>query len=571
LGTAGLAGAALAPGQLGVGAPGQQAESPLPIGDARRRRILLKGGVVLSLDPRVGDFEKGDVLIDGRRIVEVGPSIAADDAEIVDCSGTIVMPGFVTTHHHQYMTLQRSIVTDGFLQGAWPLESYASVVQNIWTQGRIPDPANPNAFIWDLGRVPYDPEDCYIAELIACLSQITEGVTTGADTSQASHTPEHTDALVQGLTDSGRRMVYVYTGGTNRSAQGFPYEFPGSLNDTQKGIGRLAKTHFSSRDQLVTLGFSGGPGEAVPGAAYTGWQLGRAYGAMINNHNGGNPDAIVNGAADSRNGTDWSDVTFVHCTRWQDNPRAQVSYGSAGYPNSAKSRAWEICRDRGAHVSIAPITEMQMRLGMPPLQDALDHGILPSLSPDVDTNMTTDPFSLMRGAYCVQRGLANELAFPVSNPGDLPVPQMLTARQVIEMATIGGAAANRILDKVGTLTPGKEADIVVLEARNVNIWPMNNVPGTVVTMMNPRHVRDVLIAGKVVYWKGKLVGWNMDVLLRQIERARDRVLNRINGPAKVGKIPAGNNSGIDPYRPNFLGNCCHVGQNTKAPQYVLRP
>ena len=124
--------------------------------------------------------------------------------------------------------------------------------------------------------------------------------------------------------------------------------------------------------------------------------------------------------------------------------------------------------------------------------------------------MTTDPFSLMRGAFCLQRALANDLAFPESNPGGLPVPQLVTSRQVIEMATIAGAAANRILDKVGTLTPGKEADIVVLDARNINTWPMNNVPGTIVTMMNPRHVRDVLIAGKVVYWKGKLVGWDID-------------------------------------------------------------
>ena len=79
------------------------------------------------------------------------------------------------------------------------------------------------------------------------------------------------------------------------------------------------------------------------------------------------------------------------------------------------------------------------------------------------------------------------------------------------MTTIAGAAANRVLDKVGTLTPGKEADIAVLDARNINLWPMNNVPGTIVTMMNPRHVRDVMIAGKIVCWKGKLVGWNVDL------------------------------------------------------------
>jgi len=541
------------------------------VGDDRKRRILLRGGVVLSLDPKVGDFERADVLIDGKTIAQIGPDISAADAEVVDCAGTIVMPGFITTHNHQYESLQRSIIADGLLAGAWPMESYGSVVQAIWTAGRIPNPAKSGTFIWDLGRVPYDPEDCYIAELVASLSQISEGITTGTDTSQANHSPAHTDALITGLMDSGRRTVFVYSGGTNRSAEGVPYEVPGAMNDTTKGIGRIAKTYFSSRDQLVTLGFGGGGGAAFPGAPYTGWQLGRSFGALINNHSVGNPNGLVNSAADARNGTDWSDVTFVHATRWQDSPVAQVGAGASGYPNNGRSRAWEIVRDRGAHVSIANLIEMQMRHGMPPFQEALNHGILPSLSPDVDSNMTTDPFSLMRGAFCLQRALANNLAFKEANPGNIPLPQLVTSRQCIEMATIAGAAANRLLDKVGTLTPGKEADIVILDARSINTWPMNNVPGTIVTMMNPRHVRDVLIAGKVVYWQGALVGWNVDQLLRQIEQSRDRVLARINGPAKVGAIPPGNNSFSNPYRPNFLGNCCYKGENTTAPEYVLRP
>jgi 5-methylthioadenosine/S-adenosylhomocysteine deaminase len=541
------------------------------VGDGRKRRILLRGGIVLSLDPKVGDFDSADVLIDGTKVAAVGRNLSAGDAEVVDCSGTIVMPGFITTHHHQYETIQRSIIPDGLLAQPWPIESYQSVVQAIWTAGRVVDPMNPSRVIWDLGRHPYDPEDCYISMLVACLSEIMQGITTGTDTSQANHTPAHTDALIKGLMDSGRRMVFAYSGGVDRTADSFPYEVPGAMGDTTKGIGRLAKTYFSSKDQLVTLGFGGGAGPAFPGAPYTGWQLGRSFGALINNHSVGNPSGIVNSASDPRNGSDWSDVTFVHATRWQDDSVAQTGAGHAGYPTSSRSRAWEIVRDRGAHVSIANLIEMQMRHGMPPLQEALNHGILPSLSPDVDTNMTTDPFSLMRGAYCLQRALANDLAFKESNPGNLPIPQLVTSRQCIEMATIAGAAANRLLDKVGTLTPGKEADVVVLEARSLSTWPMNNVPGTIVTMMNPTHVRDVLIAGKVVVWRGALVGWDIDRLLRQVEQSRDRVLARINAPAKVGALPPGNNSQSNPYRPNFLGDCCYKGQNIAAQHYVLRP
>ena len=202
-------------------------------------------------------------------------------------------------------------------------------------------------------------------------------------------------------------MVFAYSGGINRSDQGKPFEFPGAMNDTTKGIGRIAKTFFSSKDQLVTLGFAGGPVAAFDGASYTGWQLGRAFGASMHNHVVGNPMGIVDAAADARNGMDWSDVTFIHATRWQDAPQAQIGSGASGYPNASRSKAWELVRDRGAHVSIANLIEMQMRHGMPPFQEALNHGILPSLSPDVDTNMTTDPFSLMRGAFCLQRALAN--------------------------------------------------------------------------------------------------------------------------------------------------------------------
>ena len=229
-------------------------------------------------------------------------------------------------------------------------------------------------------------------------------------------------------------------------------------------------------------------------------------------------------------------------------------------------------RDRGAHVSIAILIEMQMRHGMPPFQEALNHGILPSLSPDVDTNMTTDPFSLMRGAFCLQRALANDLAFPESNPGDLPIPQLVTSRQVIEMATIAGAAANRLLDKVGTLTPGKEADIVVLDARNINTWPMNNVPGTIVTMMNPtpRPRRPDCGEGRVLEGQARGVG-------HRRAAAPDRAVARPG--ARPDQRPCESRSDSrrattalsNPYRPNFLGNCCHKGENTTAPEYVLRP
>lgn len=587
---AGIAAGALAGSELthSAWAEDRERQGP-PAAGGRGRRFLLKGGIVLSLDPQVGDFERADVLVEDRKILAVGPNLHAS-AQVIDCKGLIVMPGMITTHNHQYEAIQRSIIADGLIVFAGDpeqqptdttknvYEAYTTVVQNIWTAGRIGTAANPQ---WDLGRSPYEPEDGYNAELIACLSQITQGITCGTDTSQACHTPEHTDAMIQGCVDSGRRTLFDYSNGIDRDtvAPAFkaPYNVPTTPNEYPlKGLQRISQKWFSSKDQLVTLGFAGGPtpiaGLPAPYTGMTGWALGRAFGAYINNHNVGAPNipatALAAGLAP------FDDVTLVHAVRWQDNPVAQIGHSKQGFPNPATSTAWQIWADHGGHVSIAGILEAQMRHGMPPFQMALNYGILPSLSPDVDTNMTPDPFSLMRGAFVLQRALANDLTFPLSDPGGLVTPQLLTTRQCVEMMTIAGAAASGLRNKVGTLTPGKEADIVFLDYDNVNIQPMNNVYGSIVTMMDTRHVEHVMIGGKFVYWNGRLVDWDIDRVVRNAVRSRDRVLARINGPAfgtDKDIIHRGMNSAGHPYRPAFLTSCCYNGQNPVAPNYVLRP
>ena len=185
---------------------------------------------------------------------------------MIDARGMIVMPGFVNTHHHQYETIQRANNADGNLQWAganpvWPQEGYGTVVQSIWTTGQI---QIGNQIIWDLGRSPYDPEDNYISELVASTSQIDQGVTTVVDTSQSSHSPEHTDAMIEGLMDSGGRALFVYSGGRGDTPG---YEFPGAIGDSTRGLGRLRAQWFSSDDQLVTLGHSGAPPERLAARA----------------------------------------------------------------------------------------------------------------------------------------------------------------------------------------------------------------------------------------------------------------------------------------------------------------
>jgi len=486
-------------------------------GPSPKRRVLIKGGVVLTLDPNIGDFEEADVLIDGSKIVEVRPNISAD-AHLIDAKGMIVMPGFIDTHHHQYETIQRANNADGNLQfggvsPVWPQEGYGTVVQAIWTTGRL---QVGDDVIWDLGRSPYDPEDNYISELVASVSQINQGITTGIDTSQSSHSPEHTDAMIEGLMDSGRRSLFVYSGGRS-DTPGF--EYPGSIGDTSSGLGRLRKQWFSSPDQLVTLGHSGGPPD--------GWLLARDFGAQIVNHNNSDGTNIIENAD-----LLGPDIEQIHCARFVPE-------------------AYQLCADNGVHISIATAIELQMGHGTPPFQQCLNVGILPSLSGDVDTNMTPNLFTLMRSAFTLQRGLIHARALA----GETDLPPLLTCYQVIEMATVAGAAGAGLSDKVGTLTPGKEADIILLNARTIDTWPLNNAPGSVVTMMDTSNVDTVFIGGRLAKWRGKLVGVRVEKLLREVEASRDRVLARIHSVP----IPIDGLNSAPGYTPPLLSSCCSGG------------
>ena len=187
---------------------------------------------------------------------------------------------------------------------------------------------------------------------------------------------------------------------------------------------------------------------------------------------------------------------------------------------------WKMIADTGGKVSIAPAIEMQMRHGMPPFQTALDHGVQLSLSADVECNMSADMFTIMRSAFTLQRALVNERSLA----GEQNLPRLLTCRDVVEMATIGGARTAHLDNKIGTLSPGKEADIIMLRTDRLNVLPMNNATGAVVTSMGTGNVDSVLIAGKVMKRNGQLLGVDWPRVSRLAHEARDRVIARAGYP-----------------------------------------
>jgi 5-methylthioadenosine/S-adenosylhomocysteine deaminase len=435
------------------------------------RRILLKGGLVLTMDRQLGDFADADVLIEDGRIREIRPGIAASDAFVVDASNRIITPGFIDTHSH----------------------SYQGILRNILSNGRV-DPDYNRDIIAKITPA-YTVEDAYIGMLATALGMIDMGTTGVVDVSQVNNTPEHSDALIKALQTSGIRAAFGYSAGA-----------PGPDMKHPQDVARLNKTYFSSKDQLLTLALGIGPDPKqfqvardndVPVVAHLRNTLPqRDDGARL---------AILQKAGLLKAGDE-----FIHLLHMPPEPL-------------------KLIKDAGCHVSLSTGIEMTMGHGIPAIQNVLDAGLQPSLSSDHAVILASDMFSMMRMTGVVQRyGV-----FQREVNGDKNAPKLLTCRELLEFATINGARTMNADSKVGTLAPGKEADLLMLKADSIDIWPLNNAYGSVVGLMGPSHVEAVFIAGQVKKWRGSLVGVDMPKVLGSMKEARDAVLKRANFPMNL--------------------------------------
>ena len=469
----------------------------------RGRRYLIRGGAVMSMDPKVGDFAQADVLVEGKKIVGVGPNLHAGGAAIIDARGRIVMPGFIDTHHHQFETALRSYLADG-------------VLINDQSGSASAFPSYFEFILLTLAPV-YRPQDVYISELFGGLSQLDDGVTTVHDVSQIHHSPQHSDAAIQALFDTGRRAAFGY------------FESAGGVAGNQYPFDarRIKKQWFSSSDQLVHMIMGG---EVYLGDPTTdqSWTLGRQLGLQIAAHIlspfGIRPtmDNLANGVGGNGQIGIGPDNLFIHMTGMSD-------------------LAWNKVKEVGAQVSIAFPIEMNMRHGIPPIHKMQNLGIEPSLSSDVETNMTACFFTQMRSAMTMQRMVVNQaileqgnFVFPNQWPTPAPtLPPLLNVRDVLRFATINGAKALRLDSKTGSLKVGKEADIIILDATALNVTPVNHVPGAVVQMMERSNVETVIVAGKVRKWKGQLLDVDLSRLRNQLEDSRDRIFRAANVPQNL--------------------------------------
>src|SRR5262245_36480375 len=432
------------------------------------RRYVIRGGSVLSVDPAVGDFAQADVLVEGKKIVAVGPNLRAGGAAVIDARGRIVMPGFIDTHHHQFETALRSFLANGILIN----------------DGSNTLSANPTYFEFILLQFApvYRPQDVYISELFGGLAQLDDGVTTVHDVSQIHHSPQHSDAAIQALFDTGRRAAFGYFESAGAAIIGTNPD-----NQYPDDAVRIKNQWFSSTDQLVTMIMGG---EVYLPGYEKAWKIGRQLGLQIAAHIlspfGLRPvlDLLAqNQGGDSGTLGLGSDNLFIHMTGMSD-------------------LGWQAVHDHGVQVSVAFPIEMNMRHGIPPILKLQSLGMEPSLSSDVEVTMTADPFTQMRSAMTMQRMVVNQMIleqgafqFPTQWPTPTPdKPPRLYVRDVLRFATINGAKHLRLDGTTGSLTPGKEADIIILDATALNVAPLNNVPGAVVSLMDRTNVEPVIVA-----------------------------------------------------------------------------
>ncbi|WP_197319967.1 amidohydrolase family protein [Saccharomonospora sp. NB11] len=493
---AGVAGASLLTSPPARAHDGREQEPPRDSGK-RGRRYVIRGGAVMSMDPTVGDFEVADVVVDGTKIVEVRPHVHAPGIDVIDARGRIVMPGFVDTHHHQFETALRSFLPNALLRD----------------DGSGSPSADPSYVEYVLERFApaYRPEDVYLSSLFAGLAQLDTGVTTVHDVSQIHHSPEHSDAAIQALVDAERRAAFGYFQGDGRPEERYPQD-----------AYRIRKQWFASDDQLVSM-IMGGEIQENEEVYTRAWKIARELDLSIAAHavSGAVPRPVIDELARGTGGSTGdlgfgSDVLLIHMTGMSD-------------------LAWRRARDAGVRVSVAFPIEMHMRHGVPPILTMQKLGMEPSLSSDVETTMAADPFTLMRSALTMQRMLVNQMVLEQGDftpPNEWPTPAegtppLLTVRDVLRYATVNGAAHLRLDHKTGSLTPGKEADIVLLDATAPNVAPLNNVPGAVVTLMDRTNVETVIVAGKIRKWKGRLLDVDLDRLRHDLENSRDHLFRAV--------------------------------------------
>lgn len=431
--------------------------------DSPAPRTLIRGATVLSMDGDIGNLVSGDILIEGSTITAISNSIDAGDAAVIDASGMIAMPGMVDTHRHAWEGQLRRLNPN-----ATTLEDYC------------------NATHYSFAKY-YRPADMYIGNLLTALGCIDAGITTVIDNSHNSRTGAHSDAAIEALIDAGIRSVHA--SGAPVSGEWDKAHWPGNLE-------RLQKKYFKTGDNsLISLAVMA---QLEPEL----WAEARRLGLPIITEFFGGEMAVELGGL-HRKGLLGTDNIFNHCTALPD----------AG---------WQILREAGVRVNVCPRSDAHYGIedGMFALQSALRHGISPGLSVDNETSYSGDMFMEMRVAFYLQRVMGMHQR---QCCGSEHLPVTLQAHSLLKAATVDGAGCAGLQDKIGSLVPGKQADLILIRTEDINLYPSGNAFGTVVHAAERSNIDTVMIGGRIVKRDGKVLGVDSERLRAAIDESRQHL------------------------------------------------
>ncbi len=444
-------------------------------------KTLIKNGIIISMDSKIGDLPKGDVLIEGETIADIGPTLDTGDAEVIEADGMIVMPGLINAHIHLWHTPLRGLGAD------WAgSDFYNKVHANLATR--------------------YRPEDNYIATLVGALNQLDCGTTTVFDWCHNNSTPALTDAAIDGLEESGIRAAFGHGTVKPKPKEGEPHF--STVPHPESEIRRLRDERFASNDNRLTLAMAIlGPDYSTLEVNLHDFRLARELGLLSCAHVWGRENRLVAEgyrriAAEGLLGPDHN---IAHATHMLDD-EIQV-----------------IC-DCGASMTATSEAEIRGHVKEPVVGKVIAAGGRPSIGIDSEIFVSGDMFGAMRTSLEVQRFFNNmaraeyieqnqdseaakyikENLKVIGTGGSLIQEHSVKTRQALEWATVDNAKALQLEDKIGSLTPGKQADILLLNTDQLNVLPANDPIQCIVFNANRSNIDTVFVAGKKMKEGGKL-------------------------------------------------------------------
>jgi cytosine/adenosine deaminase-related metal-dependent hydrolase len=423
------------------------------------QRLLIKGGSIVSMDPNVKDLPRGDVLIEAGQIAAIAPQLQADDAEIIDAGNMIVLPGLVNAHVHTWQSGLRGIAAD-------------------WTVGKYMQAMHGGL----AGH--FQPDDVYIANLMGALNALNSGTTTLVDWCHCNRSPEITDAAIAGLQESGARALFLHGSPKPDTKPGQKHFSEIPMPRTE--IERLRKGVFAGSDQMVTLGLAIlGPAYSVRDVTRADVLLAREFDLIASMHVGG-------GAMMQPDGFE------ILLAEGAIGPAINIVHGNDMKPDLVRALAAQ-----GAQFTATAEVELQMGYGDPLTGVLAACGAPLSIGSDVEPAARGDMFSAMRTTLQHERHrrTLEILAETGSRPLDMPV----TTRQALEWATVNGAKMAGLDHKIGSLTQGKQADIILLRADDLAMFPVTDPVASAVMQGGVANVDTVLVGGNIVKRGGKLL------------------------------------------------------------------